>query len=159
MRRVDSLEETLMLGGIGGKRKREWQRMRWLDGITDWMDVNSGRWWWTGRPGVLRFMGSQRVDMTERLNWTELIQIVHFFLCELWQIVSFRNQFILPYRTCCCCLVVKSCPTAGVQLQQPGSHPEGMSGVGGEWCSLWLEVRGHMFISSIRSSFILWQKH
>ena len=40
MRRVDSLEKTLMLGGIGGRRKRGRQRMRWLDGITDWMDVN-----------------------------------------------------------------------------------------------------------------------
>ena len=40
MRRVDSLEETLMLGGIGGRRRRGRQRMRWLDGITDSMDVN-----------------------------------------------------------------------------------------------------------------------
>ena len=40
MRRVDSLEKTLRLGGIGGKRRRGQQRMRWLDGITDSMDVN-----------------------------------------------------------------------------------------------------------------------
>jgi len=40
MRRVDSLEKTLKLGGIGGRRKREQQRMRWLDGITDSMDVS-----------------------------------------------------------------------------------------------------------------------
>ena len=40
MRRVDSLEKTLMLGGIGGRRKRGQQRMRWLDGVTDSMDVN-----------------------------------------------------------------------------------------------------------------------
>ena len=40
MRRVDSLEKTLMLGGIGGKRRRGRQRMRWLDGITDLMEVN-----------------------------------------------------------------------------------------------------------------------
>ena len=40
MRRVDSLEETLMLGGIGGRKRRGWQRMRWLDGITDLMDMN-----------------------------------------------------------------------------------------------------------------------
>ena len=40
MRRVDSLEKTLMLGGIGGKRRRGWQRMRWLDGIPDSMDMS-----------------------------------------------------------------------------------------------------------------------
>ena len=40
MRRVDSLEKTLMLGGIGGRRRRGWQRMGWLDGITDSMDVS-----------------------------------------------------------------------------------------------------------------------
>ena len=40
MRRIDSLEKTLMLGGIGGRRRRGWQRMRWLDGITDSMDMS-----------------------------------------------------------------------------------------------------------------------
>ena len=70
MRRNDSLEKTLMLGGIGGRRRREQQRMRWLNGITNSMRMSLGELRElvrTGRPGLLWFMGSQR-DTTECPN-------------------------------------------------------------------------------------------
>ena len=73
MRRDNSLEKTLMLGKNEGGRRRGRQTMRWLEGITDSMDtvwVNSGRWWWTGRPGVLQSMALQ--SGTRLSNWTEL---------------------------------------------------------------------------------------
>ena len=84
--RADSLEKTLILGKIEGRRTRRQQRMRCLDGWLDghgfgwtltlwtWVWVDSENWWWTGRPGVLRFMGSQRIrhDWVTKLNWTEL---------------------------------------------------------------------------------------
>ena len=71
--RTGSFEKTLMLGMIEGGRRRGWQRMRWLDGITDstdWVWISSRSWWWTGRPGVLQFMGSQTVrhDWATELN-------------------------------------------------------------------------------------------
>ena len=75
MRRVDSLEKTLLLGRIEGRRRRGRQRMRWLDGITDSMDVESE---WT--PGVgdgqggltcCNSWGHKESDTTEQLNWTE----------------------------------------------------------------------------------------
>ena len=80
MWRVDSLGKTLMLGKTEGRRRREdrgWDG--WMASPTQWtwIWVNSGSWWWTGSPGMLRFMGSQRVghDWATELNWTYIVKI------------------------------------------------------------------------------------
>ena len=72
MQKANSLEKTLMLGKIEGRRRRGRQRMRWLDSIANSMDIvwaSSGSWWWTGRPGVLQPMGLQSQTW---LNWLNM---------------------------------------------------------------------------------------
>ena len=74
IQRADSFEKTLILGKIEDRRRRGRQRMRWLDGITNSMNmslVDSWSWWWTGRPSMW-FMGCKELDTTEQLNWTEI---------------------------------------------------------------------------------------
>ena len=95
MRRVDSLEKTLVLGGIRGGGEgddRGWGG--WMASPTrwTWVWVNSGSWWWTGRPGVLQFMGSQRVghNWATELNWTE--PILGFYL-QNKHILIITNDF------------------------------------------------------------------
>ena len=76
MRRADSLEKPLMLGGMGAGGERDargWDG--WMVSLTwwTWVWVNSGSWWWTGRPGVLHFIGSQRVRHDWLTDWNELM--------------------------------------------------------------------------------------
>ena len=82
MRRVDSFEKTLMLGKIEGRRRRGWGWDGWMASPAQWtwVWVNSGSWWWTGRPGVLWFMGSQRVrhDWVTELNWIPASNVLWF---------------------------------------------------------------------------------
>ena len=85
--------KTLMLGKIEGERRRGWQRLRWLDGITDqwtWVWVNSGSWWWTGRPGVLQSMGSQRIGH----HWATELNL-HIVKSIYWHCIVVRRKVLL----------------------------------------------------------------
>ena len=92
IRTADSLEKTLMLGKIEGRREGD---ERWWDGWMaspaqwTWVWVKSGSWWWTGRTGVPRSMGSQRVghDWATELNWSEQRCQCHCYKCLMYKYI------------------------------------------------------------------------
>ena len=130
LRRADSLEKTLLLGKIEGRRRRGWWRMRWLDGITDAMDMGLGGLWGVGDgQGGLACCGSwgcKELDMTDRLNWTKSL-IYHFkrytlekcpnSICSLKVtlgnifLMSSKEKKVLKHHRCVdeCCSGVSSC--------------------------------------------------
>ena len=90
MQRTDSLEKTLMLGKIEGRRRTEWQRMRWLDGITDSMNMSLSQFWQTVKDreaGMLQSMGLQRVRpvwVTEQQQLKLDFSKCFCVYCPLW---------------------------------------------------------------------------
>ena len=95
MQRADSFEKTLMLGKIEGRGegdKRGWDG--WMASPTQctWVWVNARSWWWTGRPGMLRFIGSQRVihDWATELNWFKKNYWIH---CPLMYLSRLRFSY------------------------------------------------------------------
>ena len=101
MRRNDSLGKTLMLGKTEGGGRRGQQNMRWLDASPTWWTwiwASSRSWWWTGKPGVLQSVGSQRVrkDWATELKWKGPISNFKFSVFKHSSHPVFTFPFLFP---------------------------------------------------------------
>ena len=95
MWRVDSLEKTLMLGGIGGRRRRGWPRMRWLDGITDSMDVSLSELWELvmDREAWRVAIHGAAKSRTRLSDWTELMNVCIWRPTRLFRTNTQKKMF------------------------------------------------------------------
>ena len=141
MWRADSFGKTLMLGkerlrAEGEEDNKGWDGWKALLTQWTWIWVNSGSWWWKGRPGLLRFMGSQKeLEMTERLNWTELK--CHIYVCLITQLClcdpmdcsppgSLAHGDSLNTAVGCHILFLQHLPNPGIEPRSPALQADSL---------------------------------